>query len=107
VHQGDVLEIERLEQVCDHGYLTGECQICVTMHWATVCSQRQHGAQVPESGREQRQHLVPDRVVHQQAVEQHDRRSGPGVVAVELTGGHGNGSHHLPSLRTVSLERLF
>jgi hypothetical protein len=77
VHERHVLEVERVEQVSDEGDLAGQRQVSVGMHGAAVGAQRQDGTQVAEAGRQQRQDSIPDRVVHEHAVEQDHRRSGP------------------------------
>jgi len=93
VHERHLREVEGVEQVGEQRDLAAQGQVGAGVHRAPVRPQGQDGAEVAEARRQQRQHAVPERVVHEQPVQQHDRRPRPGLVVLDLPGRHGHGLH--------------
>ena len=103
VHERHALQAQRVEKIGNEPYLTGQRQIRTRVHRAAVRAEREDRADVPEALRQQRKHAIPQRVVHQQPVQQDHRRPGPGLVVIDDARRDFDVAHvRLP--RTITLE---
>jgi len=93
VDEGDVIEVQGLQQVGDDLDLTTQGQVGTGPHRAPVPAERQHGADVGEPDGQHRQDEVPLRVVHEQAMEQHHGRAATADVVLDRAGGQFDGLH--------------
>jgi hypothetical protein len=59
------LQAQRVQEIGNDPYLTGQRQIRTRVHGAPVRAEREDRADVPEALRQQRKHTIPQRVVHQ------------------------------------------
>jgi len=74
-HQRDVGEVQRVQEISDDVDHPRHRQVRVLAHRDAVSAHRQHRQQIAEARREERQRQVPLGVVHEQAMQQHDRRT--------------------------------
>ncbi|HEY4459143.1 MAG TPA: hypothetical protein VGN81_32820 [Pseudonocardiaceae bacterium] len=101
------MQVKRFEEVGQEVDQAGQGQVGAGRHRDAVGAQGQDRPEVGEAGGQRRQHAIPQGVVHQQAVQQHDRRAGADLVILDGSCWQCHGSHLTPLARTFSLERLF
>ena len=79
----DVLELERVEELGDELHLRPQPELGVRAHRAPVRAERQRGEDAAKRA-QAGQHLAPQRVIHQQPVQQHDGRAvAAGVLVLD------------------------
>ena len=105
VDQGDVAQVERLEQLGQQVDQPAQGEVRTRPHRHPVRPERQHRAQVAEACGKQGQHAVPLGVVHQQPVQQHDRRPAAGLVVLHDALAQLDLLHDTTSPGTITLER--
>jgi hypothetical protein len=98
-HQRDVVKIQRVQKIGDDVDHPGHGQVRLLAHRDAVPAHGQHRQQIAESRREHRQRQVPLGVVHEQTMQQHDRRTARVALlpVFDGSGGYGDGFHGDPS----------
>ena len=95
--EGHVAQVEALEKLADEPRDPAQRQVCVGVHRVAVCPQWQRRCHAPVIDGEVGDHVVPEGGVHQEPVQQHERRAvAAGVLVVDRPRGQFDLVHRLP-----------
>jgi hypothetical protein len=99
---GDVAQVETVEELGDEPRDPAQRQVCVGVHRVAVCPQRQRRHHAPVIDGEVGDHVIPEGGVHQEPVQQHEgRASAAGVLVVDRPGGQLDLVHRRYALRVL------